>query len=104
MAGQRNMKFRVQARQEAAKNRAAGSADRTPQQQLALLDKAGLVAVKERIKLHKRMTGETAKAVKVKKTVGDPVKGRGAVVFENLEVVEKKIPGRPVPPPGGIIG
>lgn len=56
---------------------------RTPTEQLAQLDKLGLIAAKERAKLYKRIAEEDSTPKKVKKTIGDPVNGRGATVWVN---------------------
>ena len=54
------MSVKKESRKSSAVERQTASAGRTPQQQLAHLDSAGLTATKERAKLHKRI--EDAKA------------------------------------------
>lgn len=58
-----------EARRESAKIRQEATAGRTPQEQLARLDAAGLVAAKERAKLAKRMKAATTAVSKATKAV-----------------------------------
>lgn len=53
-------------RQQAAAVRQQARTTRTPEQQLALLDKSGLVAKKERAKLKKQIEASKAKSTKDK--------------------------------------
>lgn len=69
----------VVARQERAKARLEISSKRTPEEQLKLLDAAGLVAAKERAKLAKRIADRQRKAAEALMTATPKELGEAAV-------------------------